>query len=250
MENGRENARKYVAYYRVSTGKQQKSGLGLEAQREAVRQLLNGGEWTLLGEFTEKEKGNRNSGKRTDRPALIQALALCRIHNATLVVGKLDRLSRNTQFLLTIVEGSGDAGVIFCDLPHIPEGPVGKFIVTNMASAAELEAGLASVRTKAALQAAKRKGTVLGCWDKKKGRWHNNVRPYAVLGAKASALVRSAKAATRAKDILPIIESIKAEADGELSLRTIATKLTEKRIPAPRGGEWQAIQVQRVLNAA
>jgi DNA invertase Pin-like site-specific DNA recombinase len=235
------NGRKYVAYYRVSTGKQQRSGLGLEAQQEAVRQLLYGGDWNLLGEFTEKEKGNRNSGKRSDRPALAQALALCRIHNATLVVAKLDRLARNTQFLLTVVKESGEAGVIFCDLPTIPEGPVGKFIVTQMASVAELEAGLCSQRTKAALQAAKARGKVLGCRN-------TNIRRYATVGAKASASVRSANATKRANDILPIINSIKAEA--VVSLRRIAAVLTERSIPAPRGGQWSAVQVQRVLKAA
>src|ERR1035441_7658467 len=116
MANG-----KYVAYYRVSTDKQKKSGLGLEAQQEAVRIYLNGGEWKLVGAFTEAE-----SGKRNDRPALAQALAFCRIHNATLVVAKLDRLARNTQFLLTVVKESGSAGVVFCDLPSIRDGHIGR----------------------------------------------------------------------------------------------------------------------------
>jgi DNA invertase Pin-like site-specific DNA recombinase len=231
MANG-----KYVAYYRVSTDRQKRSGLGLGAQKAAVNSYLNGGEWQLVGEFTEAE-----SGKRNDRPALAQALALCRIHNATLVVAKLDRLSRNTQFLLTVVKESGDAGVVFCDLPSIPEGPTGKFLLTQMASVAELEAGLISQRTKAALQAAKARGQVLGCKN-------DNIAAYAKRGAKASATTRTRNAAKRAGDVLPIIQAIKVE--GATSLRQIAAVLNERGITTPRGGEWSAVQVQRLLNRA
>ena len=118
----------FVAYYRVSTDRQGRSGLGLEAQREAVRTFLDGGIWQLRGEFTEVE-----SGKVNERPELGKALERCRLTGATLVVAKLDRLARNARFLLSAVEGSGEGGVIFCDLPHVPAGPVGKFLVTRMA---------------------------------------------------------------------------------------------------------------------
>jgi DNA invertase Pin-like site-specific DNA recombinase len=232
MRNG-----KYVVYYRVSTDKQNKSGLGLEAQAVAVKQYLNGGKWQIVGTFTEAE-----SGKRDDRPALAQALAMCRIHNATLIVAKLDRLARNTKFLLTVVENSGEAGVVFCDLPAIPEGPTGKFLLTQMASVAELEAGLISQRTKAALQAAKAAGTVLGCRN-------DNVKRYAALGAKASASVRTANAAERSSDVMTIIEDIKAQ--GATSLRQIAKVLTERGIPTARhNSDWSAAQVSRVLARA
>jgi DNA invertase Pin-like site-specific DNA recombinase len=226
MANG-----KYVAYYRVSTDKQKKSGLGLDAQQEAVRSYL--GDRKLVGKFTEAE-----SGKRNDRPALAQALVMCRLHNATLVVAKLDRLARNTQFLLTVVKESGDAGVVFCDLPSIPEGPTGKFLLTQMASVAELEAGLISQRTKAALKAAKARGQVLGCKNDK-------IAAYAAVGAKASATSRTEKSAKRAIDVRPIIESIKTE--GATSLRQIARQLNERNIPTAQGGEWSAVQVTRVL---
>ena len=142
----------------VSTDKQKRSGLGLAAQKEAVAAYLNGGRWKLTGEFTEVE-----SGKKDDRPQLVQALAMCRLQNATLVVAKLDRLARNAEFLRSIVRESGDKGVIFCDLPKVPEGPTGKFLIGIMAEVAELEAGLIGQRTKAALQAAKARGVVLGC---------------------------------------------------------------------------------------
>ena len=137
---------RFVSYYRVSTTQQGRSGLGLEAQRASVRDFLNGGAWTLAGEFTEIE-----SGKRADRPQLAAALALCRLTGATLIVAKLDRLARNVRFLLSVVEGTGTAGVVFCDLPTVPSGAMGKFIVTQMAAVAELEAGLISKRTKDAL---------------------------------------------------------------------------------------------------
>ena len=87
---------KFVAYYRVSTKKQGQSGLGLEAQKAAVTDYLNGGRWRLVAHFTEVE-----SGKRSDRPELAKALAMCRLRGATLVVAKLDRLARNVVLALT-----------------------------------------------------------------------------------------------------------------------------------------------------
>ena len=102
---------KFVAYYRVSTDRQGKSGLGLDAQREAVTSYLNGGSWQLVQEFVEVE-----SGKRADRPQLAAALAACRKHKAKLVIAKLDRLSRNLAFVATLME----SGVEFVavDNPH------------------------------------------------------------------------------------------------------------------------------------
>jgi DNA invertase Pin-like site-specific DNA recombinase len=228
MANG-----KYVAYYRVSTAKQGASGLGLEAQKMAVADYLNGGRWNLTGEFTEVE-----SGKRSDRPKLAEALATCRLHNATLVVAKLDRLARNTQFLLKVVNESGNAGVVFCDLPTIPEGPTGKFIITQMASVAELEAGLISQRTKAALKAAKARGVVLG--------GDHGIAKHCRKGNRASVVIRVATAVNRANDLQPIIESI--QSGGALSLRQIAAALNERGILTARGGKWSAGQVQRILH--
>ena len=92
-------AGQYVAYYRVSTARQGASGLGLEAQQEAVRTFLSGGGWALVAELTEVE-----SGKRSDRPKLVEALRLCRIHGATLIIAKLDRLARNVAFISNLME--------------------------------------------------------------------------------------------------------------------------------------------------
>lgn len=143
-------AGRYIAYYRVSTARQGKSGLGLEAQRAAVLAYLNGGNWELTAEFCEVE-----SGKTSDRPQLAAALAACRLHRATLVIAKLDRLSRDAAFLL----GLQNAGVRFVavDMPEANE-----LVVGIMACVAQAERKMISDRTKAALAAAKVRGVKLG----------------------------------------------------------------------------------------
>src|SRR3982751_3830790 len=141
---------RYVSYLRVSTDRQGRSGLGLDAQRKAVEDFLYGGPWDLIAEFVEVE-----SGKRDDRPKLAEALALCRLHNATLVIAKLDRLSRDAAFLL----GLQKAGVRFvaADMPEANE-----LVVCIMAVVAQAERKMISARTKAALIAAKARGVRLG----------------------------------------------------------------------------------------
>src|SRR5688572_21093521 len=94
---------RFVAYYRVSTQKQGRSGLGIEAQRDAVARYLNGGRWRIVGEFTEVE-----SGKRSERPQLDRALACARVHRAPLVVAKVDRLTRSVAFLSRLLEAGVD----------------------------------------------------------------------------------------------------------------------------------------------
>ena len=222
MANGR-----FISYLRVSTQRQGKSGLGLEAQREAVTSYLNGGTWSLVQEVVEVE-----SGKRNDRPALANALSLCRIHGAKLLVAKLDRLARNVAFISALME----AGVEFeaVDLPQ-----ANRLTVHIMAAMAEHEAGAISVRTKAALAAAKARGTKLGGY-----RW--DISTVASKGNLESVKARSAKAAKRAGDLLPMIEDLKA--NGAASLHKMAAGLNERGIKTARGGEWSAVQVQRVLN--
>ena len=124
---------KFVSYLRVSTDKQGRSGLGLEAQRKAVARYLNGGSWKLVAEYVETE-----SGKRSDRPKLAAALGHAKAIGATVVFAKLDRLTRNVDLLRTLV--SSDVDLVFCDLPHVPAGAMGRFLLTQMASVAELEA--------------------------------------------------------------------------------------------------------------
>jgi DNA invertase Pin-like site-specific DNA recombinase len=226
---------RYVGYIRVSTSKQERSGLGLEAQQKAILDYVYG-KGKLIKEYREAE-----SGRRSDRPKLREALAMCRLNRAVLIVAKLDRLARDVDFLRAVVRDSGDGGVVFCDLPTLPEGPTGKFLLTQMASVAELEAGLISQRTKAALQAAKARGVKLG----------GTVCPSGAEASKGrarAAKVRSDRADNWAKDVLPLIEAIQSK--GSLTLREIAGELNEMDIQTPRGGAWTATQVSRVLARA
>src|ERR1700681_800047 len=222
---------KFIAYYRVSTERQGRSGLGLEAQRAAVALYLNGGNWHIAAEFTEIE-----SGRRSDRPELDKALAAARLHRCPLVVSKVDRLTRSVAFLSRLLEAGVD--VRFADLPQI-EGATGRFLLQQMAAVAELEAGMISARTKAALAAAKRRGVKLG-GDRG-----------ARLTAKARAAGRAAvqeRVRNRAMDLAPTIKELQAA--GCESLRAIAAGLEERGIPAARGGKWSAVQVSRLLEAA
>jgi DNA invertase Pin-like site-specific DNA recombinase len=209
---------RFVAYYRVSTDRQGRSGLGLEAQRQAVKDRLDGGSWQLVGEYTEVE-----SGRRARRPELEKALAACRKYKAKLVVAKLDRLSRNTRFLLTLIESGVD--VLFADLPEV-RGAMGKFILTQMAAIAELEAGLTGERTKAALAAAKQRGVRLG-----------------VTGAERAKRYK-AEAMARAVALAPVLRNLRQQG---LSLRSIAAELMKRRVPTLRGGVWHPQLVARVL---
>lgn len=224
-----QNSGKFVCYYRVSTGRQGRSGLGLEAQREAVNAYLNGGDWSIVDEYTEVE-----SGKNSDRPALEKALAAARLHRASLVVSKVDRLTRSVAFLSRLLEAGID--VRFADLPQI-EGATGRFMLQQMVAVAELEAGMISARTKAALAAAKKRGKKLG--------GNRGVKPTAKMRALSRAALQ-ARADERAADIGPTIKALQDA--GATSLRAIADGLNAKGIPTARGnGEWQAVQVQRVL---
>jgi DNA invertase Pin-like site-specific DNA recombinase len=226
---------RFVAYYRVSTERQGRSGLGLDAQRDAVARHVTGMGGAVLAEFAEVE-----SGRKDDRPQLAAALAACRAHRATLLIAKLDRLVRNARFLLGVVAGSGEGGVVFCDLPSVPPGPVGKFLVTQMAAVAELEAGLISQRTKTALAAAKTRGVRLG---------NPRLRAGAAETARAAAVARSARARARAADLLPLVEQ--ARRAGAVTLRELAAALTARGVPTPAGGRaWHPQQVRRLLGRA
>ena len=140
----------FIAYYRVSTARQGRSGLGLDAQRKSVTDFLNGGSWELLSEFVEVE-----SGKNDDRPQLEQALATCELSGATLVVAKLDRLSRNLAFLAKL-QDSG-ARFVAADMPEANE-----LTIHIMAAVAQAERKAISTRTREALAAAKARGVRLG----------------------------------------------------------------------------------------
>lgn len=219
-----------VAYYRVSTDRQGRSGLGLEAQREAVRVYLAGGEARVVAEHQEVE-----SGRSADRPALDAALAAARLHRCPLVVAKVDRLTRSVAFLSRLLEAGVD--VRFADLPQI-EGPTGRFMLQQMVAVAELEAGMISARTKAALAAAKARGTRLGS----PGNLRNGEA-----GRAAARAIQARRVADRARDLAPVLADLRRE--GALSLGQLAAGLNDRGIPAARGGRWSAVQVSRVLGA-
>jgi DNA invertase Pin-like site-specific DNA recombinase len=224
---------KFVSYLRVSTDKQGRSGLGLEAQRAAVETYLNGGRWTLEAEYVETE-----SGKRSDRPKLAKALAHAKAIGATVVFAKLDRLTRNVDLLRSLV--ASDVDLVFCDLPHVPPGAMGRFLLTQMASVAELEAGLIGERTKAALAAAKARGVKLGNPNGAralKGKQIGNRQAVAAVKANAE---------RRAANLKGIIGDLRAL--GATSIRAIAAELNAKGILTPRGGAWHPTSVARLLS--
>jgi len=219
------SAPSFVAYYRVSTDKQGRSGLGLEAQRDAVGRHVQSVGGRIAAEFQEVE-----SGKRDDRPQLTAAIGACRVKRATLVIAKLDRLTRNVAFLANLME----CGVEFvaCDNPHAR-----RFTIHILAAVAEHEREMTSARTRAALTAAKARGTRLGS-------------PRLLPGNRdASRLACAAKAAGAdlyAADVEPFIAA--ARKAGAISLGELAKALTARGVLTPGGAStWSHIQVRRVL---
>lgn len=222
-------ARTFIAYARVSTAQQGRSGLGLEAQEAAIRSFLQPTDRLLAPLYVEIE-----SGRKSDRPKLTEALARCRTTGATLLIAKLDRLARDAHFLL----GLQKAGVDFvaCDMPHAD-----RFTVGIMAMVAEKEAEAIGARTKAALAAAKARGVKLGG-----DRGNRPATPEgSKLGARVSAEVRSLAAGHFAHRLLPVVDELRAA--GATSLHQLAAGLTERGIPTPRGGAWTATAVRRAL---
>lgn len=228
--------RSFIAYARVSTDKQGRSGLGLEAQEQAIRAYLGPADRLLEPIHVEVE-----SGRNADRPKLAEAIARCRRTGATLLVAKLDRLSRNVLFLRTLIDSGVD--VVFCDLPHVPAGAMGRFLLTQMASVAELEAGLVSERTKAALKAAKARGVKLGG-----DRGYRPVTaPDWTAGAKAASAARIRTADHAAHRLAHVIADVRTALGSGGSLHAIARELTERSVPTPKGGAWTATAVRRAL---
>ena len=220
-----QTAPRYVAYYRVSTQKQGRSGLGLDAQKADVAQHVrrNGGK--VVAEFREVE-----SGKRADRPQLALALERCKLTRAVLVVAKLDRLTRDTGFLAKL----RDSGVDFVavDNPHATP-----LTVTILIAVAEEERRLASVRTKAALQAAKARGVKLGN--------PNGAQAFGARSRAGAVEALKAKADSFAQSLAGIVRPL---LEAGLSLRKVAERLNAEGIVTAQGKAWQANSVKRLAD--
>ena len=215
-------SRRFVSYLRVSTDRQGRSGLGLEAQRAAVAAHLSGGAWTLLDEMVEVESGKATA----DRPQLARAMALCRLTGATLCVAKLDRLSRDAHFLIGL--DRADVDFVAVDMPN-----ANKLTVGIMALVAQQEREAISSRTKAALIAAKARGKKLG--------GYRGVPP--PNPAKASA-DRIAKADLFASRVTPLVCELQGSG---MTMGAIARELVTRGVRTARGGTWTGQGVKNLL---
>jgi DNA invertase Pin-like site-specific DNA recombinase len=205
-----------VAYYRVSTDRQGKSMLGLEAQQAAVFQYVDANQLYLSKEFTEIE-----STRKDNRPILRQALTYCRKHNVILIIAKLDRLARNVAFISSLMESKVDFVVV--DNPN-----ASKILLHMLAAFAEHERDQISMRTKEALQAAKKRGVILGKHGKKLSQKNKQ------------------EANDFANHLEPTIEELKSL--GITSIRAIAKELNRRRVPTFwRKGKWHATSVQNLV---
>lgn len=221
-------ANKIVTYLRVSTQKQGKSGLGIDAQRAAVKQYADSHDCEIAAEFVEVESGKNNA-----RPKLAEAMRTCRLTGATLVIAKLDRLSRDAGFLMNLDKSGID--FVAADMPGANRMTVG-----IMAVVAEEERRMISARTTAALAAAKKRGVVLG------GYRGGSVSPEA---RKAAADACAAKANARKSDLVPVVREIIAS--GKNSIRAIGAELAARGILTSRGlTDWSNAAVSRLIACA
>lgn len=214
----------YIAYYRVSTAKQGQSGLGLEAQVHTVGEFLHSVTGELIDSFTEVASGRKN-----EREQLMAALRKCKLTGATLVIAKLDRLSRNRSFLMALEESA--VNFICCDMPE-----ANRLTIGLMACIADYEAQLISERTKAALQAAKRRGVKLG---------NPNLADVRNSDTSAASKQLAANADKYAADVYEIIREIEAE-HGELSTRKLAGQLNEAGYKTSRNKPFSSMAVSRI----
>jgi DNA invertase Pin-like site-specific DNA recombinase len=227
-----------VAYYRVSTDEQGRSGLGLQAQRQAVETLCASRGWTIVAAFTEVE-----SGKRDDRPQLRAALHHAEVTNSLLVVAKLDRLSRNVAFLAALQESG--ARFLAADMPEANE-----LTVHIMAAVAQAERKAISKRTKEALAAAKARGCKADGTPFKGGRLGNPNGAAALRragkGNTAAVAAAVADADAHAAKLAPVIAKLRAE--GRTSLGSLSEALNKGGFATPRGGRWYPASVRNLLD--
>lgn len=211
--------RSYIAYFRVSTDRQGRSGLGLEAQQQAVHVFLQG-RGKLITSFVEVE-----SGKRNDRPEIAAALDACRKHKAVLVIAKLDRLARNVHFISGLMESRVE--FVAVDMPE-----ANRLTIHILAAVAEHEREIISQRTKAALQAARVRGVKLGSPNPKKG-------------AAIRSRVLQEKAEGFAYRVLPIIKELQLQ--GVTSYKGLARALNARGVPTTNNRQWYGKTVKNVL---
>lgn len=215
----------YVAYLRQSTMKQQQSGLGIEAQREIIHNFIKNK--TLIAEYVETE-----SGKKSDRPQLMEALTLCRKTNSILIVAKLDRLSRNVAFTSRLLES--DVEIIFCDFPQ-----ANRLILHIISSIAEYEANLISQRTRQSLQAKKNRGVKLGMASNLMSKHRQAIENSCKTNrAKAENNPNNRRAIALLRTLIP----------QNLSLTEMTALLNEQGFVAPNGGKFQITQVKRLID--
>ena len=210
--------KKAITYYRVSTERQGESGLGLEAQEKTVRDFAKANQYEVQGEFIEVE-----SGKKNDRPLLIEALEHCKREKAVLLIAKLDRLGRNLAFISQLMESGVEFKAV--DNPF-----ASKLVVHIMAAFAEHERDQISERTTAALKAAKNRGVVLGAFGRDVLSQRNKYR-----------------AICFASDMMPIVEGIRSA--GITTVRGIAAELNRRQIPTYRnnGQKWHSSHVHQLV---
>lgn len=218
---------KYVAYLRVSTARQGQSGLGLEAQRAAVTSLVNVRGGMLLETFVEVESGGLDH-----RPELQRALYLARVTGATLAIAKLDRLSRNASFLLTLQDS--DVRFIAADMPDANELTVG-----IMALVAQQERIAISHRTKEALLCARKRGRKLGN--------PNGAQALRRAGRGNVDAIHALKVAAddASEKLRPLVKAL--EGSGVVSLGGIAAEFNSSGVLSPRGGRWHRSSVANLL---
>jgi DNA invertase Pin-like site-specific DNA recombinase len=222
--------RKCMSYCRVSTAKQGRSGLGLEAQRAAIAEYVRSGDWKIIDEYIEVE-----TGKHDDRPKLREALHRAKMTGGALVIAKLDRLSRNVRFIAELQESR--ARFIACDMPDANELTIHIF-----AALAQWERKAISERTRKALQAIKARGKRLG--NPNGARALRRARR----GNTAAVAKIVADADRYAVDVLPIIQDIQRQ--GLVTLEAIAGELNERGILTRRGGRWWPGSVKNLLARA
>ena len=214
----------YVAYLRQSTTKQERSGLGIEAQRDIINSFIKEG--VILAEYVETE-----SGRKSDRPKLQEALALCRKTNSILIVAKLDRLSRNVAFTSKLLES--DVEIIFCDFPQ-----ANRLILHIISSIAEYEANLISQRTRQSLKAKKERGVKLGKSENLMNK-HNE----AVARSNQTNRIKAKNNANNMRAIALLRSMIK---EG-LTISQMTKQLNEQGFVSSKGCKFQIVQVQRLI---